>query len=125
VNQLAGRKDDGSRFMMLVLEPGNLKRLREGKPIMVRLEDMFMDLPQGFRCEIVIAFSETPIADAKEFAKKADVVLDERTPKAQAKRPKCGACDSTIEQMGMWKSDGAPGVCFCPNCGVVLGVLPA
>lgn len=125
MNHLAGRKEDGSRFYAMVLEPGNLKRLKEGKPIRVRVEDMFTDLPQDFRCEIVIAFSETPVSDAREFAKEADMAFDERTAKSLQKRPKCAACDSTMEQFGMLKNEGMPSPCFCPACGAVFGVVPA
>jgi|SRR5215471_7830955 len=125
MNYAVGKAPDGHTVYMLVLEPGNLRRLREGEPISVRVEDMF---PEGIpkRLELVIAWSETPIADAREMAKHAEVTLDERSAAMAKKRPKCAACGSTVEQLGAWNGDGAPiTLAFCAVCGAVLGVLPA
>ncbi len=123
MNHLVGKDGDGKPFMLLVLEPGNLHKLREGKPIRLRVEDMFPDgIPKTLRLDIL--FSETPIADSREIAKMSDVVFDERTPANQQRRPHCAECRSTIEQLGVWRGDSPVALVFCPCCGCVLGTLP-
>jgi hypothetical protein len=121
VNQIVGTKEDGSKFVVLVLEPGNLHRLQQHRPIRLRLEDLFPEgIPQ--RLELEIFYSETPVADARELSKQARVYLDERTPVSQQKRPHCPECSSTIEQLGMMRDENCPvDVIFCPACGCVLG----
>ena len=124
MNQLVGRQENGRTFLALILEPGNLKRLKDGDPIKLRIEDLFSDgIPK--QLDLLIGFSDTPIADAREFAASANVVLDERSQVVRKKKPSCPFCTSTVEQMGLWKSDGAPGLAFCTQCGAVLGVVPA
>jgi hypothetical protein len=122
MNQIVGSKEDGSKFLALVLEPGNLHRLRLGQPVVLRVEDLF---PEGTpkKLELALFFSETPISDARELAGMADVVLDERTPVTKTKRPHCPECKSTIEQLGMLRSDSPVDVIYCPTCGCTLGVL--
>jgi hypothetical protein len=121
MNALVGRSADGKPFLMLVLEPGNLQRLKEGRPIEKHIEDLFPDgIPR--RLDLVISFSETPIADARGLAASAEVVLDERTPRSKQVRPHCPECKSTIEQLGGLINPGMPLVVFCVACGCALGV---
>jgi hypothetical protein len=123
MNQFVGKKPDGTPFLALVLEPGNLHKLQAGQPIALRVQDLFPDgIPK--RLELMIDFSETPVADAREFAKEADVSLDERTAVSQSKKPHCPECKSTIEQLGAWRNDSPVALVFCPTCGCVLGTLP-
>jgi hypothetical protein len=91
MNKVVGKKKDGGQFLTLVLEPGNIQRLREGRPITFRVEDMFPDgIPK--KLDLDIFYSETPVGDARELAKMAEVALDERTPEAKSKRPHCPEC---------------------------------
>lgn len=122
MNQVVGTKDNGTKFLALVLEPGNLHRLQKREPITVRVEDLFPDgIPR--KLEVAIFYSETPIADARQLAKMAEVTLDERTPVSESKRPHCPECRSTIEQLGMMRSDAPVHTIFCTMCGCVLGVI--
>lgn len=119
MNQIAGKRADGTPFLMLVLEPGNLERLQQGRPVFKRVEDFFPDgIPR--RLELVIGFSETPIADARGLRDQAQVALDERTPESKKKRPHCPECKSTIEQLGVMQNESPIVLVFCPNCGCVL-----
>jgi hypothetical protein len=123
MNQIVGKKDDGCPFLLVVLEPGNLHRLQRNDPITVRVEDWF---PEGIpkRLELCIAYSETPVADSRALPKMADVTLDERSAVAREIRPHCPECRSTIEQLGLWRSDQAPvDTLFCSVCGCVLSVV--
>lgn len=122
MNQFVGIKNDGTPFLALVLEPGNLTRLQEAKPIRLRVDDLF---PNGIpgRLELLISFTETPVADARELAKLSDVVLDERTPRSKETRPHCPECKSTLEQFAMLQSEGPITTIFCPACGCSLGVV--
>jgi hypothetical protein len=124
VNQIVGKKENGSQFVALVLEPGNLHLLQQKRPIKLRIEDMFPDgIPK--RLELAIYYSETPIADAREFASMAEVALDERSSRQAEKRPHCPECRSTIEQLGMMKYEAGPvDLMFCPTCGCVLSLIP-
>lgn len=125
MNQIVGTKENGAHFMALILEPGNIYLLQQGRPITLRIEDSFPDgVPR--RLELAVFYSETPIADAKQLAGMSEVVLDERTPVSKSKRPHCPECKSTVEQMGMLKSDQAPvHPIFCAACGCVLGIVRA
>lgn len=108
--------------MMLVLEPANLHRLKNGDPVLVHVEDFFPDgIPATL--ELMVAYSETPHADAKEFVKMSKMTLDEKTPKLQAQRPHCPQCRSTIEQVGKFGQSGFPmTIFFCPLCGCTMGI---
>lgn len=124
MNTLVGNRNDGTPFLVLVLEPGNLERLRQGAPIFQRVEDYFPDgIPR--RLQLIIGFSETPVADAREFAGLTEVFLDERAPRTKQIRPHCPECKSTIEQLGALVNPGAPLVVFCPVCGCTLGLAPS
>lgn len=122
MNQIIGIKEDGSQFMMLVLEPANMHRLTIGGAIKVQIEALFPDgIPA--QLDLMITYSETPQADAKEFLKMSERVSDTRTPKIEAQRPHCPECRSTIEQIGKYGQAGFPmTIFFCPVCGCVLGV---
>lgn len=123
MNQAVGKRRDGKPFLMLVLEPGNLTRLQQDRPIKVQVEALFPDgVPK--RLELLIAFSATPVEDAREFAEDAEVVLDERTPRSKQIRPHCPECKSTLEQLGMLTHDAVPmATVFCPSCGCSLGMI--
>src|SRR5215471_18825122 len=123
MNKLFGTKPDGTKFIALSLEPGNIHRLtKKGLPILVRIEDMFPDgIPT--KLELAIFYSETPVADARKLAEMAEVALDERTPVSKEKRPHCPECRSTIEQLGMMRGDAPVDTIFCASCGCVLGVF--
>lgn len=122
MNQFVGRSPDGKQYLEFRLEPGNIQKLTQGLPIVKRIEDMFPDgIPR--RLAIVISFSETPIADARELKDRAEVVLDERTPVTEQKRPHCPECKSTIEQLGVWRNESPMALAFCPVCGCVFGTV--
>jgi hypothetical protein len=114
--------------LLCILEPSNISRLREGKPITFSLNspDLF---PAGLpaKLSIEIAYSETPIADARDIAKTLKpgaVFTDRRTPKLETSRPHCPECSSTIEQLGVWRSDSPVWLVFCTQCGCTLGTMP-
>lgn len=122
MNQFAGKRADGRSFLSLVLEPGNIRRLQQGQPIMLQVEALF---PQGIpkALELAIHYSETPVADARYLAKVAEVTLDERPMHAQT-RPHCPQCRSTIEELAVWRSEQSPvALPFCASCGCVFGCV--
>lgn len=120
MNQVVGKKPDGTSILALALEPGNLFRLQQGEPITVRVQDMFPDgIPK--KLELALFFSATPIADARRLSKMADVVFDERS--AVEKRPHCAECKSTIEQIGILRNESPVALAYCPTCGCVFGVI--
>ena len=127
MTKLIANTKDGHPLLVLVLEPGNLHRLQKREPIVLRLEELFQDLfPNGIplQLEMMIDYSETPVTDAREFAKYTSSFKDERTPIVKNKRPHCPECQSTIEQMGMTSDSNAPvRLVFCPVCGCVLGTV--
>jgi hypothetical protein len=49
---------DGVQGLMLVLEPGNIEKLRMGKPIIKRMQDLDNEAPANF--EICVAFTPNP-----------------------------------------------------------------
>ncbi len=123
MNKIAGKKPDGTPFLALVLEPGNLLKLQRqpSQPISLRIDEMF---PEGVpkKLELDILYSETPVADARELAGMADYAFDERTPASRQKKPHCPECRSVIEQFGVMRSDESPlALVFCPACGCVFG----
>jgi hypothetical protein len=123
MNTFTGKRENGASFIALTLEPGNLTRLQAGRPIKVRIEDFFPDGMPG-RLELFIGFTETPVADGRELAKHAEVVLDERTLVAEQLRAHCPECKSTIEQIAVKTSDESPILLvLCSSCGCLVGVL--
>jgi Zn ribbon nucleic-acid-binding protein len=110
------------KVLMCVLEPGNLDRLKKGEPIEFSTHNLF---PHGLPAQMYvgIAFSETPIADAKELRKIAEHTTDLRTAKTEKIRPHCPECKSTIEQLGIWHSEAPVWVVFCTQCGRTLGTM--
>lgn len=126
MNKLYGHGPNGA-VLALFLEPGNLHRLKEGQPIEIDLTDGPWRAGLPPKIHVVIAYSETPTADAKEFAKRRpDMQIDDRREAViKGKRPHCAECKSTIEQLGVWRSDEAPlWLSFCVVCGCVFGVTP-
>jgi hypothetical protein len=67
--KMGGKTQDGRKFVVLGLSEGNLKRLREKKPIIVHKEEIDCDT------DIWICWGETEDALAKEF----HTMIDERT----------------------------------------------
>ena len=124
MNQLVGKKPDGTPFLVLALEPGNIQRLQERRPIVLHVEDLFPDgIPK--RLELAIWYSETPVEDAKALREHAEVVVDERSAMNEQRRPHCPECRSTLEQLGVMRSEESPFLLlFCSACGCTLGVLP-
>jgi hypothetical protein len=122
MNLAVGTRQNGTKFLLMILEPGNIHRLQQGDPISTRIEDLF---PGGIpkRLQLVISYRETPEADARALSKMADVSLDERTPVAKAIRPHCPECRSTIEQVGLCQNDSPVDFLFCSQCGCTLGVI--
>jgi hypothetical protein len=121
MNQIVGTNKDGTPFLALELEPGNLHRLRKGDPILLRIEDSFPDgIPK--RLELLISFSETPQASARKLAEKSEVTIDERS--SVTKQPHCPECRSTIEQIGVWRNESPIALTFCAICGCVFGMVP-
>jgi hypothetical protein len=128
MNKLYLSNNEGA-VLALILEPGNIHKLTtERKPIEIKLHEG--PWKQGIPPKVTldIFYSETPIADAREIRKllpEAVKVQDERTPVMQTKRPHCPDCKSTIEQLGVWRSQQTPiWLVFCAMCGRTLGVIP-
>jgi len=120
--QAPGKKPDGSSFLVLVLEPGNLHLLQQNQPIIVHVESHFPDgMPK--RLELLISYSETPVATFRELKDVTDMAFDERS--AVKKRPHCPEFHSTIEQFGIHGKGTPVFLIVCPACGCVLGAMPA
>jgi hypothetical protein len=127
MNKLYGDSSDG-KVLALVLEPGNIQKLvHERKPIELKLHEGPWKNGIPPKVNVVIMYSETPVADAREIAKLIgpENFEDARTPVQQAKRPHCAECHSTVEQLGLWRSDQSPvWIVFCAMCGCVFGTTP-
>src|ERR1039457_1767158 len=120
MNQIVGINDDGMTFLALELEPGNIHRLRQGDPILLHVQDLFPDgIPK--RLELVVSFSETPIASARKMSGQAEVVIDERS--RVTKQPHCPECKSTVEQIGVWRNESPMALTFCATCGCIFGMV--
>lgn len=121
MNKLVGTHSDGSKFLALILEPGNIFRLcQEHDPILLHVEDMF---PDGIPAKLIleIHYSETPLADQAKMKAMGKAVFDERKLVTDKIRPHCPECRSTIEQLGMWKGDSPIAILFCAQCGCAFG----
>lgn len=115
------------KLLVCILEPGNLHRLQKGEPIEINLNGPEL-FPAGLpaKLSIAIAYSETPIADSREIRKHlkdGGLHSDTRKSIVENLRPHCRECHSTVEQMGICKSDPI-WFAFCSNCGSVLGAFP-
>lgn len=124
MNKFVARGKDGRPIFGMVLEPGNLEKLKQGSPILEHIDSWF---PNGIprKLDLLIMHSETPIADGRKIAEMSDVTLDERTPRQKTIRPHCPECKSTVEQLGLSKGDESPvATIFCAQCGCALGILP-
>jgi hypothetical protein len=129
MNKLYLSNNEGA-VLALILEPGNIHKLvTERKPIQIKLHEgpWRGGIPPKVTLEVF--FSETPIADAHEMRRllaendAATKVEDQRTPVMEATRPHCPQCRSTIEQLGVWRSEQSPvWLVFCAMCGCTLGV---
>jgi len=79
--------------------------------------------PDGIprKLEVMIFWSETPVHDAKEFSKMAQMSFRrKRAPVNKQRRPHCQECKSTIEQLGVWRNESPMAIAFCPDCGCVF-----
>lgn len=124
MNKFWGGGVDGN-VVVCVLEPGNIHKLTNGEPIDINLNDGPWKRGLPAKVHVVIGYSETPVTDAKTFRRLNPTVPfeDQRTPVSEAKRPHCPECKSSIEQLGVWRSDESPlWLTFCPMCGCVFGV---
>ena len=124
MNHLLMKDDKGGNVFVLVMGPGNLNLMREGHPVSKRIEEFYPDgIPR--KLEVLIFYSETPVHDAKEFSKMAQMSFDERAPANKQRRPHCQECKSTIEQLGIWRNESPMAIAFCPECGCVFGMVPS
>jgi hypothetical protein len=126
VNKLWADGKNG-KLIICVLEPGNIDLLMKARPIEINLNDGPYARGLPAKLSLVICYSETPIADAREFEKwlaPEGVKIDERTPVIKTKTPHCPECRSSIEQLGVWRSDAPVWLIFCVMCGCVLGSMP-
>ena len=122
MNEIIGLTDKGESVLILVLEPGNIHMLREGRPIQKHIQDYFPDgIPK--KLDLVIHFSMTPFADSKKFREMAQIVVDEKS--AKQVRPHCPECKSTIEQLGVWRNESVMALTFCSECGCIFGMVPS
>jgi hypothetical protein len=125
MNKLYGDGAHG-KVLLCILEPGNIERLTKlNQPITINLNDGPWKNGLPAKLEIVISYSDTPVADAAAIGKLIGIekVDDRRTAVVDAKKPHCAECKSTIEQLGVWRSDTAPlWLSFCAVCGCVFGV---
>lgn len=125
MNKLWGQGTKGA-VLACILEPGNIELLtKQRKPIEIDLNAGPWKSGLPPKVQVIIAYSETPVADRKEFTKLLgeEHVIDQRTPVSEKKRPHCPECKSTIEQLGVWRSDESPlWLTFCYVCGCVFGV---
>lgn len=128
MNKIYGDNKDG-KLLICVLEPGNIhKLLNERKPLEIRLHEGPFERGLPAKLTVVIGYSETPIRDGQEFA--ASLVdgahaIDQRTPVLKTKVPHCPECRSTIEQLGVWRSETPVWLVFCTCCGCVFGSMPS
>jgi Zn ribbon nucleic-acid-binding protein len=119
------RKTDGTMTLALTLEPGNIARLTAApsEPIRLRVQDMFPDgMPP--KLELLIGYTEQPVAAFNAARDRAEVSIDERSLSAPT-RPHCPECKSTVEQLGIWKNESPIALVMCAVCGCVVGTLPA
>jgi hypothetical protein len=129
MNRTYGDGKNG-KFVMCILEPANLHKLvEERKPIEFSLNEATGPYERGLpaKLSVIIAYSETPIADSRELEKMlvpGGKVSDQRTPVSQAKRPHCPECHSTIEQLGVWRNESPMALAFYGVCGCVFGMVP-
>jgi hypothetical protein len=131
MNRLYGESKDG-KVLVAILDPGNLHKLTsERAPIEIDLNDADGPWKDGLpaKLKIVIAYSETPIADGRELMQQLQIdeskIHDKRAAIIKTKRPHCRNCHSTIEELGVWMSKEAPiWLVFCPVCGETIGAVP-
>jgi hypothetical protein len=125
MNKLYGDGPNG-KVMLCILEPGNINRLTKlNQPITIDLNAGPWKHGLPAKLQVVISYSDTPVADARQISKLIgiDNVQDERAPITEKIQPHCYECKSTIEQLGVWRSDTSPlWITFCAVCGCVFGV---
>lgn len=123
MNKLFG-EGPGGHVLACILEPGNIHKLKNNEPIEIDLNEGPWKRGLPAKVKVVIAYSETPVADAKHFLQDFPgmSIDDRRTPVSESKRPHCPECRSTVEQLGVWRSPEAPlWLAFCATCGCIFG----
>lgn len=127
MNMLYGDGKNG-KMIFCVLEPGNIHKLiDERKPIEIRLNEGPFERGLPAKLTVVIGYSETPVGDSVELEKMLSaqgVKIDQRSPVVRTKTPHCQECRSTIEQLGVWRSNTPVWLIFCVVCGCTLGSMP-
>ena len=80
--KLAFEAKDKRLGIMLVLEPGNIEMLKQGKPIVVHLEELHPTLP---RTDVVIHFTNDVEKTSREIRQRFDIgrFADERRGKVR------------------------------------------
>jgi len=80
--KLSFQAKDKRLGVMLVLEPGNLQNLQQGKPIVVHLEELLPELP---RTDVVIHFTDDPAKTTRELREQFDIgtFVNQRNGKVQ------------------------------------------
>jgi hypothetical protein len=126
MNKLYGSGANGN-VLVCILEPGNVhKMIAERQPVEIDLNEGPWKGGLPAKVRVVVAYSESPIRDAKEFRELVGdpaLVEDKRSPVMESKYPHCPQCFSKIEQLGIWRSEQAPvWIVFCAHCGRTLGV---
>lgn len=113
------------KCVLCILEPGNIHRLKLGQPIEFSLNAQPF-FPQGLpaKLSIAIGYSDTPLNDASQLAKAGFTITNQRTPQIEKTVPHCPECKSTVEQLGVQRSDNPVWLIFCPVCGCTLGAIP-
>lgn len=118
-------EDANGKLVVCVLEPGNIfKMCTERDPIRFSLNEGPYANGLPAKLSVMLAYSETPVADARDLMQQARQVIDSRTPRTEKVRPHCPECRSSLEQLGVWRSDESPVlITFCSICGCVLGTM--
>jgi Zn ribbon nucleic-acid-binding protein len=128
MNKLYGDTATG-KVLVCVIDAANVHRMiAENRPLEIDLNEGPWEKGLPAKLKVQIAYSETPIKDAEEFAKllhDPHKVEDRRSPVAQSKRPHCPQCFTRIEELGVWRSEQAPvWLVFCSTCGYTFGPIP-
>jgi hypothetical protein len=94
---LHGGKEDGSELLLIVLEPGNLAKLKEGQPIHKFLSEL---LP-GFqrRVELVFAYSPDVVWVAEQIGESRDMETVARAIEKSLTRPEVLVRGRSAEEM--------------------------
>lgn len=118
-------EDLDGKVLICVLEPGNIHKLVDERlPIRIALNEGPFEKGLPAKLTVLIHYSETPVADARELAQHSKSFEDQRAPKVKTTRPHCPECKSSVEQLGVWRNDSPVWLAFCVMCGCVFGSMP-